>query len=505
MQSKNLRPFIFSFLTLLFFAGCGGGGGNDTVLTIVPAGPTIVIKGNVLEYTASRDDVTWSVQGGDANGTIDANGVYTPPATIPLASPRIVVEADSSDGQVATTQVDLRTGTSLSFGSPVPISDVPLPAGTFILQILGVGIPENLSVRLGSVIENAAWTEQNTTAANPLFNQELDFMGFSASVNLAESTTVNTIPLAILTDSQENPGIIAATDAGGHFKLEFLKSDDQGDSFNAPVTLTPGLGASIVQVRATARIDKEDDLHVVFTENDSSVPSSPTDVFYSRSDDGGQTWSNPKQVSDGTSDGNVLLASMAVDPAGDKIYSCWRSDTAAGIDIFFSFSTDGGQNFSTPAPITTSGHANVCGTAVGPLGEVYIVYDENDGVDTHDQILFIKSTDNGQNFGAAVPVNSDPINSSSFPQIAVDSLGRIDIVWSADPDSSSSGDADTLMYSRSTNNGGVFSPNQPIVNAGSNLLILPAGIKHDVSGRFYVPYYVEDAGMNFDLLVLHAE
>jgi hypothetical protein len=73
-----------TLLWLLMLVACGGalgGGGQPLAVTVSPPSATVVIGGQ-KQFTANQS-VTWGVTGGNANGTIDANGLYTAPGVVP--------------------------------------------------------------------------------------------------------------------------------------------------------------------------------------------------------------------------------------------------------------------------------------------------------------------------------------------------------------------------------------------------------------------------------------
>jgi hypothetical protein len=97
--------FLFSFLSL---AGCGSDG---TVQIGVEASPACArVNFNQTQqftaqvFNATDTSVTWSVDGGNNNGTIDPNtGLYTAPSTAP-ASPFVTVIATSKEDPTKSGQ-----------------------------------------------------------------------------------------------------------------------------------------------------------------------------------------------------------------------------------------------------------------------------------------------------------------------------------------------------------------------------------------------------------------
>jgi len=113
---------ISGIVSLVFFAGCGGSpASNQTVLltslSVLPPSATVQ-AGGVQQFTATvtpsgaNQAVTWSVSGtgcmGASCGTVDANGKYTAPATVPHP-PNLSVTArsvaDASRAAAATVTI----------------------------------------------------------------------------------------------------------------------------------------------------------------------------------------------------------------------------------------------------------------------------------------------------------------------------------------------------------------------------------------------------------------
>jgi hypothetical protein len=148
--------------------------------------------------------------------------------------------------------------------------------------------------------------------------------------------------------------------------------------------------------------------------------------FYTKSTDGGKTFSNPILVTGG------VLTGVTVDPSGAVFVV--SEDSSGGILV--SKSVDGGLSFST-AVVAASGLKPLSGLpgngfrvstfpqiAADNKG-IYIAVDNN-GTGSSD-VLFIASTNGGQSW--TTPLRIDPEANDQFdPSIAV-SAGTISIVW----------------------------------------------------------------------------
>ena len=112
------------------------------------------------------------------------------------------------------------------------------------------------------------------------------------------------------------------------------------------------------------------------------------EMFFSGSHDDGETFSTPLNISRNAE--NSQESQVKCD--GNNVYVVWKDETTifANNDIFFSFSHDGGQTFSEPLDISNntgdSQHAQI--SVKG--NNVYVVWDDSTR-DVYD-IFFAMST-----------------------------------------------------------------------------------------------------------------
>jgi hypothetical protein len=134
------------------------------------------------------------------------------------------------------------------------------------------------------------------------------------------------------------------------------------------------------------------------------------DVFVSHSTDGGQHWT-PVLVFAGplfSTNMNVFPA-VAVDPTNGNVYATWSNRSSAGTNVFFSYSTDAGVNWSAPVIVNVA-PAN---TAVFPWvaahsGTVDVVYYGTIGANTTGamwNVYLAQTTDNGTSFTQSLVSN----------------------------------------------------------------------------------------------------
>jgi len=101
-------------------------------------------------------------------------------------------------------------------------------------------------------------------------------------------------------------------------------------------------------------------LYMVWTAASSNDPGDDGDVFFCRSDNGGETWTSPVVINDDGTDRDQFFAHVAVDDAGGVVvsYASCEEDTLVPPNqthhIFVRRSIDGGATFTPSVKITES-------------------------------------------------------------------------------------------------------------------------------------------------------
>lgn len=165
------------------------------------------------------------------------------------------------------------------------------------------------------------------------------------------------------------------------------------------------LGTGVI---STIGIDPEGSLHVVWSEPIYGPRTDPcfacADIFYSRSDDGGQVWSpaiNVSRTPGGSEKPHVAFG------AGGRVYIAWEEgrDHYVGKGIpqssMFSASADGGRTWSPPTTFRSPDDIpQSIALGVDYTGRVVVVWQQLTG----EAIYFQTSDDHGQTWAPPAPV-----------------------------------------------------------------------------------------------------
>jgi hypothetical protein len=197
---------------------------------------------------------------------------------------------------------------------------------------------------------------------------------------------------------------------------------------------------------------------------------------FSRSTNGGFTWMNPIAIPnaliwgtlDVNSNGDLFIGGLS---EGTQQNWCVRSSNARNGAVT--------PTFDLVATVNLGGNI-VAGKSINPegiMGQIFLAVDRSGastnnnvymmasvtpfGFGTGGEVMFARSSNNGQSFGPAHRINDDPVNHSKwhwFGTMSVAPNGRIDVVWLDTRNAANNTDSQ-LFYSYSLDGGDTWSAN----------------------------------------------
>ncbi|MEC4721620.1 sialidase family protein [Noviherbaspirillum sp. CPCC 100848] len=224
------------------------------------------------------------------------------------------------------------------------------------------------------------------------------------------------------------------------------RSEDNGVSFSPPLNVSESIGGD-GKGRINSKVwhNGSQDLvagpggllYFAWTEYDGML-------WFSRSNDGGRSFTRPQRIAGGGQARPVRAPSLALAEDG-AVYLAWTTGEDDGADIHVAKSVDGGESFGAPVIVApTDRYADAPKLAAGPGGVLHLAYAQSEGGPfARHAIRYTQSSDGGRSFRAPMEVAAPATTPTSmtgrgkslhFPSLALDGLGRVMIVYEQFPD-----------------------------------------------------------------------
>lgn len=268
----------------------------------------------------------------------------------------------------------------------------------------------------------------------------------SAQVFSPPKNPLNGRSVQMLVDPTGNINVLIAI--GGD--VFFSRSTDGGTTFSNPQNLSNDNQAGVAHMV----VDSSGNVNVAWEDGGTGIGGAA--LLFRRSADGGMTFS-PLTVVASNVDSSTPF-SLVVD-SGGNIDLAWRGPYSGNEAIFFSQSKDGGATFSTvrASPVTISGPS--LEMAVDAIGNIDLVWS------AFRDVFFARSSDGGTTF--STPIRFGNVSEGGpFPQMALDSKGNINVVYATVFPA-------IIFFERSNDGGATFSQTQLASSIDSNICCEP--------------------------------
>ncbi len=296
-----------------------------------------------------------------------------------------------------------------------------------------------------------AWEDETANNSNILFRRSTGatFLPTSAPKQVSDSAGCSFNPVMAV-DAAANINIVWEDSPDCRFRtsnISFSRSTDGGITFSTPTNLSATMNTALFSVPQIA-VDTAGNINVVWESDTGNLA-----IWFSGSSDGGATFSLPKIVSTSNTGGSVN-PQIAVDKNGN-INVVWEDDIAGHSDISFSRSTDNGTSFSFPMNLSNPlgnciANSNTPRIGLDIAAKINVVWSNDCGGNF--DIYLSRSVDNGANFSSPKNLSGTP-GASGNPELFVDAAGNINVVW----EESSPAD---IYFVRSGDAGATFSSAQ---------------------------------------------
>jgi hypothetical protein len=239
-------------------------------------------------------------------------------------------------------------------------------------------------------------------------------------------------------------------------EIFFARSSDGGKTFDKPINLSntiagAGKGRLTRDYWHNGSLDialgPEGNLYAAWTEYEGALR-------FSRSADGGESFSEPMRIWDGSGAKPARGPALAVGTGG-AVHLAWTVGEDNSADIHFATSADHGQAFAEPRLVgQTDGRADAPKLAVDGKGTVHLAYAESpSGPLERYSIRYTRLRGGREAFEKPREIASPEgrWESMNFPSLSLDGKGNLYVIWELFPEPISYPQGLGFTYSR---NGG---------------------------------------------------
>jgi hypothetical protein len=240
----------------------------------------------------------------------------------------------------------------------------------------------------------------------------------------------------------QQPQLVIDRDGGVHLtfgikgRILYTRSTDGGTTFAEPTEVAKLQGLALGKRRGPRIVASE---HSIVISAIGNVGEDGDGNLYAwRSTDDGATWQGPRKVNDVATSAREGLHAMAASQNGE-CYCVWLDLRNKGTQIFCSRSNDGGETWSKNRMVYESPDGTVCecchpSVAIDASGRICVMW--RNSLDGNRDMYLATSSDAGETFAPAIklgakswPLNACPMDGGG---LAVSPDGTIVTVWRRD-------------------------------------------------------------------------
>jgi hypothetical protein len=286
------------------------------------------------------------------------------------------------DNRSGTTQVYfLRSKKGTKFRKPRNIT--PNEGGAFAPRI-ALDSAENI---------NIVWGDTLLPNRRVVFTRSNDLGDtFSDLIEVSRSSG-NAFDPEIAVDSSEGVNVVWEDDGSGASAIMFARSADGGKTFSAPKLISSGSGEATEAHIATS---PNGQIYVVWNQ---VINNGSRQAFLSRSTDNGASFSEPLNLSN---DSGADIHKAFVTSRGNAVFVAYNNDQSASRQVYLVKSEDNGQTFGDPVQVSNAnrsrGRGHSVSMCVDSEGTLHLVWIDSSVIGNDEGLLYYSRSSNGRTF-----------------------------------------------------------------------------------------------------------
>jgi hypothetical protein len=252
-------------------------------------------------------------------------------------------------------------------------------------------------------------------------------------------------------------------------EILFARSTDGGRTFREPINLSnsmagDGKGRLTREIWYNGSLDLArspgGNLYAAWTAYEGPL-------LFSRSVDGGKSFSTPSLIAGGEDESPARGPSLAAQ-GEDTVWLAWSVGEERDADIHYTLSSDAGRTFEEPQVLAkSSGHSEAPKITADGTGAVHLVYGESPGGPLEKyHVRYTRHDENEHGFGQTREISgpqSKEFESVNFPCLDLDESGNLYVLWELFPNRGAMPEGHGFTFSM--DGGRTFAP--PVIVPGT--------------------------------------
>ncbi len=269
----------------------------------------------------------------------------------------------------------------------------------------------------------------NSTDGGLIFNQPIRVDDTDTNTHPGDGDTDQRFPDFVI-DSAGNIHAVWQDNRDGYDCIYYSRSGDGGVTWTTNKRIDDlSLGD---KEHPRIHLGLNEEIYVVFEDERNSVVFTDKDIYFTMSSNGGNTFlSTNIRVDDATADTKQILPNVASDDEGN-IYVAWSDERIGDLDIYSAVSTDGGLSFNWPCVKVSDDPTIGAQTEVDLVcintTAYYVWYDTRGN---NNDLRMTTTDDYGLTFGNSWKVVTGPDSTKQYePSMCLGPDNEIYVAWS---------------------------------------------------------------------------
>ncbi|MEZ0314226.1 MAG: sialidase family protein [Myxococcota bacterium] len=235
--------------------------------------------------------------------------------------------------------------------------------------------------------------------------------------------------------------------------LVHRRSDDDGVTWGEPAVIAPASGNFPAMYGGLYALGATVYLLTAPADMDSSAAAGGRDLDFRKSVNGGADWSGPRRITS-----TALIFRVRIVASGSYVHVVGTTNPTTNAALVYLRSIDGGDNWEETTLATDLGQYGGGQTVAVDGAVVHVAYTQAEDGPGGGPTFYRRSTDNGENWSAPVPIGETSLESDRQARVQLSAAdGHVFAIWQREAlYTGGAVPADRIGYATSANGGAAW-------------------------------------------------